>query len=498
MDDSALIYIPEPYHFNSGSIKIMIIDTSFSIIYDIDTAFTYHPHFLYYFHLSKNKDAYLNSGYYINNGPTVHQASLRLLADKTIDILCRDTTYCTDIYTGDSLGNYYHNRHVHKTSGSIVNFPNPVSQLREFNLNNDGTYSMFGYLSATTSHCAVDPLIPNAFTYFVSKTDSLGNCLWAKTITLKNYSIPMAGSTIAGEKFDEEGNFYVNITAHDSVLIDNTLINSDTSAYNVLIIKINKNGMLEWTIPFSKSKGIRTRLITTNIDAGKNIYVSGTTDPVFINYPGIYLLNYGTILAGTGNINDLFYAKVSPPQSSNVTICPGDSFYFGGIFYFAPGTYYDTVHINTGVDSVITLTLSVDTISLALVQSNDTLFNNNNPYFIPPYSGNYAAIIHHNNCVDTTSCIYFSPTSIEDLFTKENVLTLSNPFSDKLNITTNYSEALEIILYDIASRKLLQQKFTNTITLNTAQLAKGIYLYEVRNNPDGSGGVVKKGKVVKE
>lgn len=69
-----------------------------------------------------------------------------------------------------------------------------------------------------------------------------------------------------------------------------------------------------------------------------------------------------------------------------------------------------------------------------------------------------------------------------------------NPFSDKLNITINNQEPVEVLLYDITSRKLLQQKFTSTVTLNTEQLAKGLYLYEVRDKD----GVRKKGKVVKD
>jgi len=69
-----------------------------------------------------------------------------------------------------------------------------------------------------------------------------------------------------------------------------------------------------------------------------------------------------------------------------------------------------------------------------------------------------------------------------------------NPFSDQLNFTVNNNELSEIILYDIASRKLLHKKFTSAISLNTEQLAKGIYIYEVRNK----NGVIKQGKVVKE
>lgn len=88
---------------------------------------------------------------------------------------------------------------------------------------------------------------------------------------------------------------------------------------------------------------------------------------------------------------------------------------------------------------------------------------------------------------------------VENIYPENYLMTISpNPFTDKINLISNNKELSEIILYDITSRNLLQQKFTNSISLNTEQLSKGIYIYEVRNNPDKSGGVVKKGKVVKE
>jgi OOP family OmpA-OmpF porin len=85
-------------------------------------------------------------------------------------------------------------------------------------------------------------------------------------------------------------------------------------------------------------------------------------------------------------------------------------------------------------------------------------------------------------------------TGIEEQTTHAEIKTYPNPVADGLNIAINNNELSEIILYDVASRILLQQRFTNTVTLNTKQLAKGIYLYEVRNKKD----VIKKGKVVKD
>jgi len=52
----------------------------------------------------------------------------------------------------------------------------------------------------------------------------------------------------------------------------------------------------------------------------------------------------------------------------------------------------------------------------------------------------------------------------------------------------------EIILFDIASRKLMDEKFIGSATLNIENLAKGVYLYQVKDEK----GMLKQGKVVKE
>ncbi len=84
-------------------------------------------------------------------------------------------------------------------------------------------------------------------------------------------------------------------------------------------------------------------------------------------------------------------------------------------------------------------------------------------------------------------------TAIEEHNEMFEVIISPNPFSDKLKIATSNDELSEIILYDIASRKLFQQKFTNSIIINTQEFAKGIYIFEVRNNSS----VIKMGKVLK-
>ncbi|MBK8875707.1 MAG: T9SS type A sorting domain-containing protein [Bacteroidetes bacterium] len=53
---------------------------------------------------------------------------------------------------------------------------------------------------------------------------------------------------------------------------------------------------------------------------------------------------------------------------------------------------------------------------------------------------------------------------------------------------------IEVVLSDIAGRKVYQEAFSSSLSINTEQLAKGTYLYELRNK----NGIVKIGKVVKD
>ncbi|MEP7168848.1 MAG: T9SS type A sorting domain-containing protein [Bacteroidota bacterium] len=86
-----------------------------------------------------------------------------------------------------------------------------------------------------------------------------------------------------------------------------------------------------------------------------------------------------------------------------------------------------------------------------------------------------------------------SETDFPNLENLEN-LTYPNPVTNELNIKTFDNGLSEIIIYDIASRKLFQNIFSKSVSLNTEQLSKGIYFYEIKKK----NGLIQKGKVVKE
>lgn len=69
-----------------------------------------------------------------------------------------------------------------------------------------------------------------------------------------------------------------------------------------------------------------------------------------------------------------------------------------------------------------------------------------------------------------------------------------NPVTDQLNIKVSSSQLSQFTLFDITSRKLLEQSFVGSASINTTSLAKGVYLYQVINY----NGLIKTGKIVKE
>ncbi len=96
--------------------------------------------------------------------------------------------------------------------------------------------------------------------------------------------------------------------------------------------------------------------------------------------------------------------------------------------------------------------------------------------------------------IDDISLILSSCTGINSPTSNISPYIYPNPISNTLVIDTKNNKPTSIILYDIASRKILEQEFINTLAINTISLSKGIYLYEMVNKD----GVIKQGKLVKE
>ncbi len=84
---------------------------------------------------------------------------------------------------------------------------------------------------------------------------------------------------------------------------------------------------------------------------------------------------------------------------------------------------------------------------------------------------------------------------INEFFAGNTLTQISpNPFSNEIKVSNSLNKSCEIIIYDITSRKIVQKKFINEITINTSQLGKGIYLFEVKYNNV----ILSNGKIIKD
>ncbi len=98
-------------------------------------------------------------------------------------------------------------------------------------------------------------------------------------------------------------------------------------------------------------------------------------------------------------------------------------------------------------------------------------------------------------CLSTDSLTCNATTNGITTIKQNNVINaFPNPFSANLTFTNPNTGRTTINLYDIFLRRVLQTTFTNSTTLNTAQLRDGIYFYEIS---DDNNKVISKGKVIK-
>lgn len=222
----------------------------------------------------------------------------------------------------------------------------------------------------------------------------------------------------------------------------------------------------------------------------------------------------GIVLYDSININAREYIEV--PLSSSLTA--------GGIYHFemfaskGPRSYFRTDAIQAYFsDTLITGVNSTQVLPFTPHISNASgNFLNNSTW--SQVSGNYIAhggesfLLIGNFKDDASTAVIgggsnFSVayTYIEDVSVtivtginqpEETVSAnlFPNPFNDNLWVDASSSEPLQIVLYDIASRKILQQEFIKSVSLIMPAFESGLYIYEIRNK----NGVMKQGKIIKQ
>lgn len=242
-------------------------------------------------------------------------------------------------------------------------------------------------------------------------------------------------------------------------------------------------------------------------ECGENILGTGSGFNVTMNSETtIYVRGEGNcvIPGDCGSIS----IDVNPSYNDtlNIEICTDESFTFGGRILTEEGFYTDNLSSVNGCDSIVNLNLVVREIDTSVTLNGNTLTVASDDFFIqwldcttntiiegenstsftPISSGNYAAILRLNNCIDTTACyqVDISTNVFESQLKTFKVY--PNPAQNMINIDFIDNQFTKIILRDYLGKVISQYDVFNSekFEINTEVLNPGLYFIEIRNNKD--------------
>lgn len=371
--------------------------------------------------------------------------------------------------------------------GQIHNSPNPTyfnargylkaspNGQKLINVNLDGVYSW------------ADTLLPELFDFNTSNGVVTSDFVFPQDTdywwpSYSSWSIPFYGASFSPDNsklYLSSGFYGPNLQQYD--------LNAGTPA-DIIASKT----LLSYPFPFSQSPvNIPTSLV--NAPDGK-MYVSQR----WKNYLGV--INNPDSAGQSCNYVDSAFALAS-----------GTSNDWGGLpnffeYYINPKLLkanFTSAQLNAS-DTIIFTNSSIAADSFVWYFGDGTSGTGQNPYHVYPDTGWYTVSLFAMDslCDVDRICktVYIAritggtTTEVSESHSM-NLLTVNpNPFNQELRFVSYSNDTKEIILYDLLSRKIFNEKFTKSLTVNTGNFPKGIYFFELRNEIK----VLKIGKVIKE
>jgi hypothetical protein len=175
-------------------------------------------------------------------------------------------------------------------------------------------------------------------------------------------------------------------------------------------------------------------------------------------------------------------------------ICQGESFTFNGQSLTQAGQYRDTLTSAGGCDSILTLTLTVNSLPTPTITQSGAnlstqtfanynwLFNSATVATTQSYTatanGSYTVeVTDANGCKNTSAAVQVTGLSIENTRNDLKVSIYPNPANEVLNIEVESNE-FTLTITDIAGRRMMIAENQKAITLS--QLASGVYNIEIK------------------
>jgi len=173
----------------------------------------------------------------------------------------------------------------------------------------------------------------------------------------------------------------------------------------------------------------------------------------------------------SGNTSNFVAGVPSYTTTDSATICQGDVFQFGSQTLTNAGVYTEAFPSSGGCDSLVELTLNVNTVDTSVTQIDFSLTSNqtNATYqwldcqagyaiipgetlagYNPPIDGTYAVAVTYGGCTDTSSCYTIVGVGLTELHQQAMWMTSANPVADQLNLNLSLSGTL--VITDVSGR----------------------------------------------
>ncbi|WP_299338926.1 M28 family peptidase [uncultured Psychroserpens sp.] len=174
---------------------------------------------------------------------------------------------------------------------------------------------------------------------------------------------------------------------------------------------------------------------------------------------------------------------------------PGDRLLTLDLQYYTEMVKFVAAYMATkgslvAVDNTVTQTLTTLTSNQASASyqwydcdTGSPISGATNQSYIPSANGNYAVEVTSGTCTERSECLLFDTLGLES-FQEGEVNVFPNPVKTNLNIEIhNDVQDLEILLYDLSGKLLLERSSSDTLTtLNVKALPQGIYFLNVKSS----------------
>lgn len=318
------------------------------------------------------------------------------------------------------------------------------------------------------SHCTLNPYskrIPLLFTI-----DLNGNVLWNKFYP----SLINNGQRISSLTIDSKKNIY----------FENDLCGANSQINKNSIYKTDSLGNLQWTKYYTFPYLETSLSLALTIDSKDNLYYLGNGADTLGSARNINFLKINSINGAvknswidTGSIFSLIFPQYIKCINPNKIALAG---------------FKNNFALIAGVDSSAN---GVCVFSPANVISTSILsYDTTGGFMIVPKSPFVVDTILTINSISVTSSIFCVADGINENINNPKWEVYPNPFTNELIISNDSNEEFKLCLYNLLGDKIISETSTETVHLNTSQLAKGMYIYELRNKK----GIIKNGKIIRQ